>query len=166
MLEGGSSFHTVPLDTLRSEHAFDLSCALSTLASARIWAALGSDLFLAPLVSKVLALPHQFRVLRKALQSFPVRMMLADEVGMGKNIEAGLLVKELKLRGMIERVLVLAPKSLLLQWIVEMDTLFGKPFDLVLPGDWGADVRLRGDNAWKRHAQIVTSVDSVKPNLA
>jgi superfamily II DNA or RNA helicase len=163
MLEGGSSIHTVPLDILRSEHAFDLSSALSTIAGARIWNALGSDLFLAPLVSQVLALPHQFRVLRKAMHGFPVRMMLADEVGMGKTIEAGLLLKELKLRGMIERVLVLAPKSLLLQWIVEMDTLFGEPFDLVLPGDWGADVGLRGENAWKRYSQIVTSVDSVKP---
>lgn len=163
MLEGGSSVHTVPLDILQPEHAFDLSSALSTIAGARIWSALGSDLFLAPLVSQVLPLPHQFRVLRKAMSGFPVRMMLADEVGMGKTIEAGLLLKELKLRGMIERILVLAPKSLLLQWIVEMDTLFGETFDLVLPGDWSADVGLRGENAWKRYSQIVTSVDSVKP---
>jgi superfamily II DNA or RNA helicase len=163
MLEGGSSVHTVPRESLRSEHAFALSPALSTVAGARIWSALGSDLFLAPLVSQALPLPHQFRVLRKAMSGFPVRMMLADEVGMGKTIEAGLLLKELKLRGMIERILVLAPKSLLLQWIVEMDTLFGEPFDLVLPGDWSADVGLRGENAWKRHTQIVTSVDSVKP---
>ncbi len=163
MLEGGSSVHTVPLEILRSEHAFDLSAALSTVAGARIWSALGSDLFLAPLVSEALPLPHQFRVLRKAMSGFPVRMMLADEVGMGKTIEAGLLLKELKLRGMIERILVLAPKSLLLQWIVEMDTLFGEPFDLVLPGDWSADIGIRGENAWKRHTQIVTSVDSVKP---
>ncbi len=163
MLEGGSSVHTVPLDILQPEHAFDLFSALSTVAGARIWSALGSDLFLAPLVSQVLPLPHQFRVLRKAMSGFPVRMMLADEVGMGKTIEAGLLLKELKLREMIERILVLAPKSLLLQWIVEMDTLFGETFDLVLPGDWSADVGLRGENAWKRYSQIVTSVDSVKP---
>ncbi|WP_309710693.1 helicase-related protein [Armatimonas sp.] len=163
MMDGGSSVHTVPLDILQPEHAFDLSPALSTVAGARIWSALGSDLFLAPLVSQALPLPHQFRVLRKAMSGFPIRMMLADEVGMGKTIEAGLLLKELKLRGMIERILVLAPKSLLLQWIVEMDTLFGESFDLVLPGDWSADVGLRGENAWKRYSQVVTSVDSVKP---
>jgi superfamily II DNA or RNA helicase len=166
MLEGSNSVHTVPLDILQPEHAFDLASALSTVAGARIWSALGSDLFLAPLVSQVLPLPHQFRVLRKAMSGYPVRMMLADEVGMGKTIEAGLLLKELKLRGMVERILVLAPKSLLLQWIVEMDTLFAEPFDLVLPGDWSADVGLRGENAWKRHSQIVTSVDSVKPKEA
>ena len=65
---------------------------------------------------------------------------------------------------MIERVLVLAPKSLLLQWIVEMDTLCGESSDLVLPCDWSADVGLRGENAWQRCSQIVSSVDSVKPN--
>ena len=166
MVEGGSAVHSVPAETLLPDRPFALPAALSTVAGARIWASLGSDLFLAPLVSKVLPLPHQFRVLRKALSNFPVRMMLADEVGMGKTIEAGLILKEMKLRGVVERVLVLAPKSLLLQWIVEMDTLFGEPFDLVLPGNWGADMALRGDNAWKRHTQVVTSVDSVKPKDA
>ncbi len=87
--DGGDSVHTVPLDILQTEHAFDLSTALSTIAGARIWSALGSDLFLAPLVSRALPLPHQFRVLRKAMSGFPVRMMLADEVGMGKTIERG-----------------------------------------------------------------------------
>ena len=163
MVEGDSAVHSVPAESLLAERPFDLPAALSTVAGARIWAALGSDLFLAPLVSKVMPLPHQLRVLRKALSGFPVRMMLADEVGMGKTIEAGLILKELKLRGVVERILVLAPKSLLLQWIVEMEALFGETFDLVLPGNWGADTALRGDNVWKRHAQVVTSVDSVKP---
>jgi superfamily II DNA or RNA helicase len=166
LIEGGNAVHTVPAESLLPDRPFYLPAALSIVAGARIWAALGSDLFLAPLVSKVLPLPHQFRVLRKALSGFPVRIMLADEVGMGKTIEAGLILKELKLRGVVERVLVLAPKSLLLQWIVEMDSLFGETFDLVLPGNWGADTALRGDNAWKRHTQVVTSVDSVKPKDA
>jgi SNF2 family DNA or RNA helicase len=152
--------------TLQTGRTFDIQAALATVAGARTWSALGSDLFLAPLVSEVIPLPHQYRVLRSAMAGFPVRMMLADEVGMGKTIEAGLLLKELKLRGMIERILVLAPKSLLLQWIVEMDNLFNEPFELVLPGDWSAAVGLRGENAWKRHPQIVTSVDSVKPKEA
>ncbi len=164
--EGGSTVHTVPVATLQAGRTFDLRAALATVAGARTWAALGSDLFLAPLVSEVIPLPHQYRVLRSAMAGFPVRMMLADEVGMGKTIEAGLLLKELKLRGMIERILVLAPKSLLLQWIVEMENHFNEPFELVLPGDWNASVGLRGENAWKRHPQIVTSVDSVKPKEA
>jgi SNF2 family DNA or RNA helicase len=163
LVEGSNQIQSVAANSLEKARAFDLDAALSVTAGARIWSALGSDLFLAPLVSKVLPLPHQFRVLRKAMGGFPVRMMLADEVGMGKTIEAGLVLKELKLRGMVERVLVLAPKSLLLQWIAEMDTLFGERFDLVLPGNWGADVATRGDNEWKRYKQVVSSVDSVKP---
>jgi len=161
--EGDTTLHTVPADLLTADRPFDLPVAMSTVAGARLWNALGSDLFLAPLVSRVLPLPHQFRVLRQALSGFPVRLMLADEVGMGKTIEAGLIIKEMKLRGMAERILILAPKSLLLQWIVEMDTLFGETFDLVLPAAFGAAGELRVENAWKRHAQVVTSVDSVKP---
>jgi superfamily II DNA or RNA helicase len=163
IIEGTNQVYTVPFDSLRPDREFDLPSALSVVAGARIWQALGSDLFLAPLVSKVLPLPHQFRVLRKALANSPVRMMLADEVGMGKTIEAGLILKELKLRGQIERILILAPKSLLLQWVVEMETLFGENFDLVLPGNWGIKTTLRGDNLWKRQKQVVTSIDSVKP---
>ena len=161
--DGENTVHTVPAESLCASCPFDLPAALSTVAGARLWNALGSDLFLAPLVSRVLPLPHQFRVLRQALGGFPVRLMLADEVGMGKTIETGLILKEMKLRGMIERILILAPKSLLLQWIVEMDTLFGETFDLVLPGNFGAAGELRAENAWKRYTQVVTSVDSVKP---
>lgn len=163
VVEGGQSVHTVPFDLLQPDRPFDLHAALATVAGARLWSALGSDLFLSPLVSKVIPLPHQFRVLRRAMSGFPVRVLCADEVGMGKTIEAGLLLKELKLKGVVERILILAPKSLLLQWIVEMETLFDERFDLVLPASWSADVGLREENAWKRYTQVITSVDSVKP---
>ena len=163
MIEGTDRVVTVNASTLLPNRPLDLGQALSTVAAARTWAALGSDLFLSPLVSKVLPLPHQFRVLRKVMEQHPVRMMCADEVGLGKTIEAGLVLKELKLRGLAERVLVMAPKSLLLQWMSEMETLFGERFELVLPGDWGASVAMRGDNEWRRFNQVVTSYDSVKP---
>ncbi len=163
MIEGSDRVATYPISTLFPNRSLNLGQALSTVAAARIWSALGSDLFLSPLVSKVLPLPHQFRVIRRAMSGYPVRMMLADEVGLGKTIEAGLVIKELKLRGLVERVLVMTPKSLLLQWVSEMDTLFDERFELVLPGDWGASVAMRGDNEWKRYNQVITSFDSVKP---
>ena len=162
-VEGTSVIHTISRESLSDRRDFDLPTALAIVAGARIWEALGSDLFLAPLVSRVLPLPHQFRALRHAMSEFPVRRMLAEEVGLGKTIEAGLILKELKLRGLVQRVLILTPKSLLLQWVVEMENLFDERFDLVLPGDWGADVGLRGENAWKRYTQVITSFDSVKP---
>ena len=156
---------TVAAAGLTAERPASLNDVLATLATARVWQALGSDLLLAPLLSKVLPLPHQFRALRKAMSRFPVRALLADEVGMGKTIEAGLVLKELKLRGLVERVLILAPKSLMLQWIAEMQGLFGERFDLVLPGDASADADL-SENAWRRNAQVVTSIDAVKPKEA
>ncbi|MHB9129932.1 MAG: DEAD/DEAH box helicase [Armatimonadota bacterium] len=161
--EGGTQVHTIAASELLPECPFELSDALSTVAGARIWHALGSDLFFAPLVSRVIPLPHQFRVLRQTMATFPVRKLLADEVGLGKTIEAGLVLKELKLRGMVERVLVLAPKSLQLQWIAEMERHFDEVFDLVEPGSWGLGATLRGDNPWKRYTHVVTSFDAVKP---
>lgn len=161
--EGGDHAFTVSADILLPTRNFELTDALSVVAGARIWSALGSDLFLAPLVSKVIPLPHQFRVLRRAMSSFPIRKLLADEVGLGKTIEAGLILKELKLRGMVEKTLILAPKSLLLQWVSEMDGHFGEEFELVEPGSWGVGATLRGSNNWKKYRQVITSYDSVKP---
>ncbi len=164
--EGGTQVHTVAACDLLADCPFDLADALSTVAGARIWHALGSDLFLAPLVSRVIPLPHQFRVLRQTMATFPVRKLLADEVGLGKTIEAGLVLKELKLRGMVQRVLVLTPKSLQLQWIAEMERHFDETFELVEPGSWGLGATLRGENPWKRYTHVVTSFDAVKPRDA
>ncbi|MEX2553187.1 MAG: helicase, partial [Actinomycetota bacterium] len=75
-------------------------------AAARVSDALASDLLLAPLESSVIPLPHQLLALERALHRDPVRCLLADEVGLGKTIEAGLIMRELKLRGRVRRILV------------------------------------------------------------
>jgi SNF2 family DNA or RNA helicase len=67
----------------------------------------------APIESSVIPLPHQIKALSKAVSSNSVRYLLADEVGLGKTIEAGLIMRELKLRGMVKRILIVAPKGLL-----------------------------------------------------
>lgn len=79
-------------------------------AAARVADALRENVLLAPIESAVIPLPHQILSLFKAVSSDTVRLLLADEVGLGKTIEAGLIIKELKLRGLIRRVLVVAPK--------------------------------------------------------
>jgi hypothetical protein len=73
----------------------------------------GSDenLLLAPMESNVIPLPHQIRALTRAISGDRVRYFLADEVGLGKTIEAGLIMRELKLRGLVRRTLVVAPVS-------------------------------------------------------
>src|SRR6266566_4538661 len=67
---------------------------------------------------------HQVETVRKVLKQFRGRVLLADEVGLGKTIEAGMVLKEYLLRGMVERVLVLVPPSLVGQWREELETKF------------------------------------------
>ncbi len=67
---------------------------------------------------------YQTETVRKVLKQFRGRVLLADEVGLGKTVEAGMALKEYLLRGMAERVLVLVPASLVGQWREEMETKF------------------------------------------
>lgn len=94
---------------------------------------LGEDVLLAPLDSAVTPLPHQLDTLRRAMGKPSVRLLLADEVGLGKTIEAGLIIRELKLRGLIRRVLIVAPAGLTKQWISEMKVHFNEEFHLFIP---------------------------------
>jgi len=102
-------------------------------AAARVADALTQDVLLAPIESSVIPLPHQIRALSRAIANDRVRYLLADEVGLGKTIEAGLIMRELKLRGLVKRTLVIAPKGLVSQWVSEMRFHFGETFQLVLP---------------------------------
>lgn len=62
--------------------------------------------FLSSLASSIIPLPHQLHVLNRAMETNNIRYILADEVGLGKTIEAGMIIKELKSRGLVSRVLV------------------------------------------------------------
>lgn len=72
-------------------------------------------------------LPHQTDTARRVLFEMSGRAILADEVGLGKTIEAGLILKEYILRGLVSRVLILVPASLVLQWVRELNSKFGIP---------------------------------------
>lgn len=133
-------------------------------AAARVADALTQDVLLAPIESSVIPLPHQIRALSRAISNDRVRYLLADEVGLGKTIEAGLIMRELKLRGLVRRTLVIAPKGLVTQWVAEMRTHFGEEFRLLIPSDFSAYRRIaREDNLWQSHPQVVCPMDSVKP---
>ena len=121
-------------------------------------------MLLAPIESSVIPLPHQIKALSRAISNDRVRYLLADEVGLGKTIEAGLIMRELKLRGLVNRTLVIAPKGLVTQWVAEMRTHFGEDFCLLIPGDISAYRRIsRDENIWRSHNQIICPMDSVKP---
>ena len=84
---------------------------LHTTAAAKLLDALEDNLLLAPIQSSVVPLPHQLYALKRAISRDRIRYLLADEVGLGKTIEAGLVLRELKLRGRVKRILVVAPKG-------------------------------------------------------
>jgi len=150
-------------------------------AAARVADALTQDVLLAPIESSVIPLPHQIRALSRAIANDRVRYLLADEVGLGKTIEAGLIMRELKLRGLVKRTLVIAPKGLVSQWVSEMRFHFGETFQLVLPEDiktlkriapvtgpgngekGNHDPEVLPANAWQMFSQVVVPMDSVKP---
>ncbi len=88
----------------------------------------GFDDLLAPLHVRIDSYEHQTRTARVVLRRMRGRALLCDEVGLGKTIEAGLVLKEYLLRGMIFKVLILAVPSLVSQWQVEMAEKFGIPF--------------------------------------
>ena len=104
-------------------------------------------------ISRVDPLPHQLEAVYEHLLKLPtVRFLLADDAGAGKTIMAGLLVRELKLRGLIERVLVVCPANLSFQWQRELKEKFDEKF-LVLKG---GDLRDQfGVNQWLEQRQII-----------
>ena len=113
-------------------------------------------------ISRVDPLPHQLEAVYEHLLKLPsVRFLLADDAGAGKTIMAGLLVRELKLRGLVERVLVVCPANLTFQWQRELKEKFDEKF-MVLKG---GDIRDQfGVNQWLEQKQIITSLDLAKRN--
>jgi superfamily II DNA or RNA helicase len=128
-----------------------------------------NSVLLAPMESNVIPLPHQIHALSRVISGDRIRYLLADEVGLGKTIEAGLVIRELKLRGLVRRTLVVAPKGIATQWVAEMQTHFNEEFQLVLGDDIGTLQRIApsiGDHRsslWSLFDQVVVSLDSVKP---
>ena len=108
--------------------------------------------------SRVEIKPHQVGVLHRVAASYPHRFLLADEVGLGKTIEAGLVLKELKARGMANRVLILAPSGIVGQWQFELKTKFNETF-AQFNGDVVRALRANHpkENVWTLHDNIITS---------
>src|SRR6266487_4296250 len=100
--------------------------------AARIRLAYSFDPFFAVSMSGVQALPHQLQaVYERMLPQARLRFLLADDPGAGKTIMAGLLLKELNLRGVINYVLILTPAPLTIQWQDELYSKFDETFEIV-----------------------------------
>jgi superfamily II DNA or RNA helicase len=111
-------------------------------------------------ISRVDPLPHQLEaVYDYLLKPARVRFLLADDAGAGKTIMAGLLIRELELRGLAERILIVCPANLSFQWQRELKEKFDAKF-LVLKG---GDIRDQfGVNQWMEQKRIITSLDLAK----
>jgi len=113
-------------------------------------------------VSQIDPLPHQLDAVYHRLLSQPrIRYLLADDPGAGKTIMGGLLIKELKFRGLAEHILIVTPANLTDQWRREMKDKFGETFDVVNRATVNAAY---GRNVWEDTAQAICSVDFVARN--
>ncbi len=119
---------------------------------------------LSSLASGVIPLPHQLHVLNRVMENNKIRYILADEVGLGKTIEAGMVIKELKARGLVKRVLVVCPTGLVTQWASEMQEKFHEKFNVILPSDYDTIRRLTdNDDVYGQYDQVISPMDSIKP---
>lgn len=134
--------------TIDEQSLAEFSRRLDEPPSSRAWAKLrreAEQIALAPGFDRLITLdantikelPHQIDVARRVLRHMGGRAILADEVGLGKTIEAGIILKELTVRGLARRVLILTPASLVTQWQGELETKFFERFDTPTdPEDW------------------------------
>jgi superfamily II DNA or RNA helicase len=110
--------------------------------------------------SKTDLLPHQILLTHQIVQSRRRRYLVADEVGLGKTIEVGMIIRELVARNEYKRVLVVCPAGLTINWQKEMLDYFRLYFDI-----FGIDFMDTQPSAWDRHPLAIVSIDTIKkPN--
>ena len=124
--------------------------------AARLGLAYEYDPYFSLSIARVDPLPHQLEAVYDYFLKLPrIRFLLADDPGAGKTIMAGLLLKELKIRGIVKRTLIVAPANLTFQWQRELKDKFHENFDVMR----GEVLRTQyGQNPWQEHNQVVTSV--------
>ncbi len=129
------------------------------LRAARLATQAGFDQLLClPMVRDMDLLEHQVRTARTVLRRLHGRALLCDEVGLGKTIEAGLILSELHVRGLARSVLVLVPPSLIEQWQGELR----RKFALEFVSHDAPEFRQRGPAAWGEHERVIASIHTAK----
>ena len=107
--------------------------------------------------SKTDLLPHQILLTHQIVSANRRRFLIADEVGLGKTIEVGMIIKELLSRGEARRILVICPAGLTVNWQNEMKDCFRIFFDI-----FGRDFSDANPHAWERHSLVIVSIDTIK----
>lgn len=121
-------------------------------------------LFQAPFRAGIELMNHQLTPLKKALELPRANLFIADDVGLGKTIEAGLVLQELLLRQQVELVLIVAPASVCLQWRDEMQKRFGLHFEIYNRAFMARRRQERGFgvNPWTTHSRFIISYQTLR----
>ena len=144
------------------EHGFDPPDHFAAFLNTLRWScttATDPSLFQAPFRAGIKIDAYQMEPLRKALQLPRVNLFIADDTGLGKTIEAGLIIRELLLRRKVRTIVVAAPPSVLEQWKAEMEERFGLIFQ-ILDRQYLARIRRErgfGTNPWSTHSRFLVS---------
>jgi SNF2 family DNA or RNA helicase len=129
------------------------------IEAARLALAYEYDPFFSLSVARIDPLPHQLEAVYEYFVKLPrIRFLLADDPGAGKTIMAGLLLKELKARGLVKRTLIVTPAKLSFQWQREMLDKFREHFDIIRGDVLRASY---GQNPWQERDQVITSISWV-----
>jgi superfamily II DNA or RNA helicase len=107
--------------------------------------------------SRISLLPHQLWVCHRALRTWPIRKLVADDVGMGKTIEAGLILWPLVAKGAVRRLLILTPAKLVEQWQERLRTMFDIRLSMYRP-----EVDTPKADFWSTHNSVVASLPTLR----
>src|SRR3954464_5959273 len=122
----------------------------------RLGLAYEDDPYFSLSIARVDPLPHQLEAVYEYFLKLPrIRFLLADDPGAGKTIMAGLLLKELKARGLVQRTLIVTPANLSFQWQRELKDKFRETFEIIRSDVLRANY---GHNPWQDRDQVVTSM--------
>jgi hypothetical protein len=151
----------VKLDATPEKEPFDGDAAKFRLGveALRLGLAYEYDPYFSLSIARVDPLPHQLEAVYDYFLKLPrIRFLLADDPGAGKTIMAGLLIKELKIRGLVKRILIVTPANLSFQWQREMKDKFREQFEVIKGDVLRANY---GSNPWQDRNQVITSISWV-----
>ena len=156
-----SQEHLAQLEATPEQEPFDGNALHFRLGveALRLGLAYEYDPYFALAIAHVDPLPHQLEAVYEYFLKQPrIRFLLADDPGAGKTIMAGLLLKELKVRGLVRRTLIVTPANLTFQWQRELKDKFREDFEVIRGDVLRANY---GSNPWKEKKQVITSISWV-----
>ena len=154
-----------PIALLQNARLDDPSIFFARQMLLRLQANISENAVITSTNYRIQPLPHQLLTVNFVMNRFQPRSLIADEVGLGKTIEAILVYQEFKLRGIAKKILIVVPSGLVLQWHEELVDKFNEKFVIytkdyirALKQSYGEEI-----NVWKLHDRIIASIDSIKP---